>query len=74
VCVYQEVLLLVRGLDECGSADVGERERKWRVRITFNRRAPSLSPGTRTHVCPCDAEVVCCVARRACDVMSSDLI
>ena len=43
VCVYQEVLLPVRGLDERGSADVSERERKWRVCITANRGAPSLS-------------------------------
>ena len=43
VRVYQEVLLPVRGLDERGSADVGERERKWRVCITANRCAPGLS-------------------------------
>jgi hypothetical protein len=43
VCVHQEVLLPVRGLNERGSADVSERERKWLVCITPNRRAPSLS-------------------------------
>jgi hypothetical protein len=42
VCVYQEVLLPVRGLDERGSAHVGQRKRKWRVCITANRGAPSL--------------------------------
>ena len=42
-CVHQEVLLPVRGLNERGSADVSERERKWLVCITANRRAPSLS-------------------------------
>jgi hypothetical protein len=73
VCVYlyQEVLLPVRGLDERGSAHVGERKRKWGVCITANRGAPSLSLSLSLSLSPASL-VISVSVERLCLCSSSD--